>query len=55
MDQQEQDQRDADMAAFHADMTAIEQEAGRVIAKAMREPITQDEVAVLRWACGIAN
>lgn len=48
--QQGQDERDSDMAAFHADMTALEQEAGRVIAKAMREPITKDEAAILRWA-----
>lgn len=50
MDYQEQDQRDADMAAFHADMERFAEEAERVMAEAKTRPITDDEAALLKWA-----
>lgn len=44
-----------DQAAYHADMLAYEEDALRVIDKATREPITQDEAALLRWAAGLTH
>ena len=46
---------DDEQAAYHADMLAYEAEALRVIDKARREPITEDEAALLRWAAGLTH
>lgn len=50
-----QQMQDDDQAAHHADMLAFEEEALRVIDKATREAITQDEAALLRWAAGLTH
>lgn len=46
----DQQLQDEDQAAYQADMDRFEQEARRVIEKAKREPITEDEAALLRWS-----
>lgn len=47
--------QDDDQAAHHADMLAYERDAMRIIEKAQYAPITPDEAALLRWACGILH
>ena len=56
MDQQVQPyETDDEQAAYHADMLAYQADALRVIDKARREPITEDEAALLRWAAGLTH